>query len=389
MNTLTVTPVFNRKKRLNKQGKAVVQIRFTFKRKSVFSSTGIYVKPSQWDREKLKVKNHTDKFVYNTFLNRTEEKALKYFYDCLNEEKTFSLELLMNYLEGKNQDFIAFFRKALDDYTNAKPSTLKLYENGFKLLEEYKNPIPFSSINYKFINDFESHLKKLDNKLTPDKKLSDSYVYQVMRVLSIFIKEAVKNDLLRSNPFSKKKMKRPKGEKVYLTIEEIAKIEKAEKLPIPNMQIRDVFLFQCYTGLRFSDAERVTVGDIKDGWLQMTTKKTGSFVKVPLEKLWSGKGYKLAIKNGKGKLPNQLLFDLPDISNVLKWLKIMAKYLNIDKNITTHVGRNSFSEILRNDYQVPIDIIKEMMGHTTIKMTEGYAKMDKRGIENVIDNIAS
>ena len=65
----------------------------------------------------------------------------------------------------------------------------------------------------------------------------------------------------------------------------------------------------------------------------------------------------------------------------------MAKYLDIDKNVTTHVGRNSFSEILRNDYQIPIDIIKEMMGHTTIKMTEGYAKMDKRGIENVIDNL--
>ena len=121
--------------------------------------------------------------------------------------------------------------------------------------------------------------------------------------------------------------------------------------------------------------------------IKIVAHKTKSFVKVPLKKLFGGKGYELAKRNAKGKLKNQLLFDLPDINNVLKWLKVMAKYLDIDKNVTTHVGRNSFSEILRNDYQIPIDIIKEMMGHTTIKMTEGYAKMDKRGIENVIDNL--
>lgn len=386
MKTLTVKPVFNRKNKLNKQGKALVQIRFTFNKKSVFSSTGIYVKPRQWDDRRLRVKNHENQFTFNNFLVKVEEKSQKYFFQCHIDNKPFSLDGLINHLEGEDKDFIAFMETAISELKDIEGGTIKLYNNCLRLLKLHVDILPFSKLNYQFITGFENWLKDKPNDKTK-KKLSQGYIYTQMNVLRIFIKEAIKNDLLGKNPFDKKKMRRPRSKKVYLTLEEIIKIEKAKRLPIPKLEYKDAFLFQCFTGLRYSDLKRVKVKDIKGDWLEMQTKKSKSFIKIPLGKLFEGKALGIAMDRIKHKLPDKHLFDLPHIVNYNEWIKAIGDYLNINKNITSHVGRNSFSEILRNDYQLPLDVIKEMMGHSTIKMTEDYARMSKRGIINIIDNI--
>ena len=392
MKTLTVKPIFNRKNKLNDRGKAVIQFRFTYNRKSIYSNTGIYIEPRQFDSQRLRVKFHDQKFELNKFLQDTETKALAYFYRCKNENKDFSLSNLIDHLEGRNSDFISFFENAIKSYSSAKKNTVKTYISSLNLLRSYRDKIPFSELNYDFVLNFYEHLKKTERKdrygnTIKGKLLSESYIQGVLKHVSIFTRDAIKKDLANKNPFDRLNLKKPKTKKVFLEMSELKLIEEVRKVPNVKDFVIESFLFQVYTGLRFSDLKQLKVRHIKSNWLEMETMKREVVVKIPMHLLFDGKALAILEKNVRFKTGEALVFKTLDLSSNNDNLKKLAKYLRINKNLTSHVGRNTCAKLLRNHYQLPLDMIKQILGHSDLQVTEDYAQISKDGIEKAIQEV--
>jgi len=131
-------------------------------------------------------------------------------------------------------------------------------------------------------------------------------------------------------------------------------------------QVQDMFIFCCYTGLAYQEMSALTEQHIKIGfdgnlWIEMYRQKTKSKIAVPL------------LPKAK-ELLKQYNNELPVISNQKfnSYLKEIAQVVGINKRITHHTARKTFAStvLLYND--VPMEIVSELLGHSSIKITQSY-----------------
>jgi integrase/recombinase XerD len=157
-------------------------------------------------------------------------------------------------------------------------------------------------------------------------------------------------------------------------------LQRLEEIVLPNIsleRVRDTFLFSVYTGLRFSDAYELKPSDIqkeKDGKYWITIKK---IIKTerPYRAIVLGKALNIVNKyKVESAITNKLL---PLISNqkTNAYLKVIADFANIDKNLTHHCARHTFATIITLSNNVPIEVVSDMLGHSSLKSTQIYAKI--------------
>ena len=193
---------------------------------------------------------------------------------------------------------------------------------------------------------------------------------------------------LEAYPFKRRGFKMPKATvtvKQRLSVEELRSISRAKLIHPAQADARDTFMVQYYlAGARIEDILRLKVQDVKADRVEFVMKKTQQGKSFPLsdalKTLISGR---LAERN-----PQQYVFpwldDLEESSEteikmgvsrktalVNKLLKKVAKKCGIDKPLTTHIARHSFSQVLV-DQDVPIKIIQELLGHSSLAITERY-----------------
>ena len=178
----------------------------------------------------------------------------------------------------------------------------------------------------------------------------------------------LRNDLIKNNPFIGYKIGRKDKDVRFLSEEEVERI-KAKKMPNERLdRIKDLFLFQCYTGLSYCDMELLEPKDFQSNeegmvYLRKKRKKTGVlfFIVLLPEALNIAKKYSL---------------HLPLISNVKynAYLKELGTLCNIDKPMHSHIGRHTAATYLLNR-SVPMEMVAKVLGHTTTKQTRHYAKL--------------
>ncbi|WP_317172034.1 site-specific integrase [Flavobacterium pokkalii] len=140
--------------------------------------------------------------------------------------------------------------------------------------------------------------------------------------------------------------------------------------------VRDIFVFQCYTGLAYIDAFQLKRADIKDGvdgnqWILYERQKTNSTARIPLlpkaiKILEKYKDHPLCLKRGTV---------LPVSSNqkMNEYLKEIAELCGFPFTLNTHMARRTFGSTITLNNNVPINVVKEMLGHSSVKQTEAYA----------------
>jgi integrase len=183
---------------------------------------------------------------------------------------------------------------------------------------------------------------------------------------------------LQNDPWALFDMKLDDVDTIYLTKEELESIFhktfSTERLSV----VRDVFIFCCLTGLAYADVEKLkrdqlTIGIDGKLWVDRKRKKSNKPFKVPLLE-WT-----LDILNRYATHPKCLKSGklLPVLSNSKynDYLKEIAALCNINKDLTTHVARHTFATTVTLLNGIPLEILKEMLGHTSIKQTEHYAKV--------------
>lgn len=201
------------------------------------------------------------------------------------------------------------------------------------------------------------------------------------RLRSVYI-WANNNAKCSVNPFAQFKLVKPKNDITYLTLNELKILEQKDLHTYRLENVRDLFLFQCYTALSYSDMAQLTEADIQYDsenrpFIQKQRQKTSVTYTIPL-------------------LPKALAilakydYQLPCLSNQKynAYLKEIADLCGITKNLHTHLGRHTFATVALNS-GIPIEIVSKVLGHSSIKMTQShYAKLlDSTIISKVLEHL--
>ena len=189
---------------------------------------------------------------------------------------------------------------------------------------------------------------------------------------------AIRNlECLSKDPFLDYPLTLKKNVTVFLTTEELQRLI-SEKLEGRLDRVRDIFVFQCFTGLAYTDMASLRKENID--LVKKVIIKSREKTHVDSVIFLSDLAHRILQKYG---------YALPVSSNQKfnKYLKELATLCSVDKNLTTHVARHTFATTVTLGNGVPINIVSKMLGHSSIKMTEHYAKTStssiiRSGIEN-------
>lgn len=194
---------------------------------------------------------------------------------------------------------------------------------------------------------------------------------------------ALKNEWLERDPFAKFKKTFTKTNRECLTEMELKTVElkefKIERLSF----VKDLFVFSCYTGLAYIDVMQLTPGSITFGidgdmWLFTNRQKTDTNVKIPLlpKALEIIEKYK---EHPKAQA-DETLFPIISNQKLNSYLKEIADLCGITKNLTFHLARHTFATTVTLTNGVPIETVSKLLGHSSIRTTQIYAKVVERKV---------
>lgn len=243
-------------------------------------------------------------------------------------------------------------------------NTFRRYNSSLNSLKRFldNRDVRISTITHIFASNYYYYL------ITKEKLQSNS-AYKNIKALHRVLNFAAENDLIPFNPCKRFKCKYKNPNRPYLTETEINTLYSLRIKEKYLARVRDVFLFQVYTGLSYADISAITKRNIEIGvdgneWIIIHRKKTGERSAIPI-------------------LPRakEILFSynysLPIISNqkMNKYLKVIADLAKITKKLTTHCGRHTFATTITLSNGVPIETVSKVLGHSNISTTQIYAKI--------------
>lgn len=372
----TMRFVFDRKHVATRNKKGLVQIEVTSEGKRKWIGTSVKLYADQWN-EKKKVVNSVHSIQLNAMLDGMMSKLNDFILDLFRNDQQFDFEKLNAFLEKSNHSdsFIDFVRTRIEDRTDIEESTRKQHRTLLQSLEK------FGKLNY--MDDLTKANITLYDEFLHQQEISQPTIYNYHKRLKRYLHEAMKFGLLNEDPYVGLHFERGRFEKrKYLTEEELKMIRTC-KINMPSIdRIRDLFLFQCYTGLAYADFEKFNFE--KD-----VEERNRKYI-VSDRRKKTNEDYKIVLLTPAIEILKKYDYKLPIISNQ-KYnvsLKVVAQYAGIDKNITTHMGRHTFAVFALNN-GVPIEIVAKMLGHTNIRTTQVYAKVLNSEVEKGFDLLES
>jgi len=225
-------------------------------------------------------------------------------------------------------------------------------------------------LDHEFISQYAFWLKTVRNC---DHNTTMKYLVNFKKIVLI----CVKNKWLPGDPFSNFKLTRKPLERTALSEEELERIKNKAFDNVRLSNVRDIFLFSCYTGLAYVDVKNLKRGDIQKGvdgeaWIFINRQKTNALSRIPLLKeameiIRTYDSHPKCIVNG---------VVLPVLTNqkMNSYLKEIADCCGIKLELTYHIARHTFATTVTLNNGVPIETVSKMLGHSTIKQTQHYAK---------------
>jgi len=199
---------------------------------------------------------------------------------------------------------------------------------------------------------------------------------------------AINNGWLARDPFYAYHITKEETKRGFLTMEEITKMINGKFTKKKYELIRDLFIFCCFTGLSWTDMKNLTKGNIQtsfDGhtWLMTSRQKTGVDSNIRLLDV-----AKHIIEKYDGLAKDNHLLPVPAYSSCRYDIKQVAKQCGIDKNVTWHLSRHSFATSVCLSNGVPIETLSKMMGHTSIRSTQIYAKITAQKLSDDMEMLS-
>lgn len=397
---------FLKKTKLLKNGEASVCMRITVN--NVRSETNIRksITPSLWNQAKECSRGKDRK---SNDLNKFIEEARIKLYNIHAELKKESLPITATILRDKffnleekeePKTLIATFQEHNDQCRQLVGKdfalvTVRRYESCKRYLAELikikydKEDLPLKDINGEFIRAFDFYLKT-------EKECSQNTVIRYMKCLKKITNLSLANEWINKDPFTGIKFHEKEVNREFLTWDELQIITN-KKFDLPRIDlVRDIFIFGCFTGLAFSDVATLSgenlvqdnLGDwwIRKGRVKLEHRRKASSISnipllpVPLAILEKYREHPICVKKG---------CCLPVMCNqkMNSYLKEIADFCGIKKNLTTHVARHTFGTTVTLANNVPLQDVSVMLGHASTRMTQHYARVMNSSLKEAMNNV--
>jgi site-specific recombinase XerD len=255
--------------------------------------------------------------------------------------------------------------------------TLTRYETSLKhtinfVQWKYKvSDIDIRKIDHEFITSYEFYLKSVSNC---SQNTTSKYIMNFGKIIRIYLA----NGRLKKNPFSNYKSKVVEVERAFLSMEKIETMLNKKFVSDRLNQVKDIFLFSCFTGLAYSDVKKLSRKNIAIGvdgerWIYINRTKTDTRSNTPILPIAS---YLLEKYEDHPQVVNQEKL-LPILSNqkMNSYLKEIADVCEINKELTFHIARHTFASTVTLSNGVPIESVSKILGHKNLKTTQHYAKI--------------
>ena len=361
-----------RKAKKKVDGQVPIEMTICVKGKRRYVSTGRSVKPSEFNAKKQTVKGDKE---LNEFLQALKARVLSIETTLLKKGVYVTIDTVLDvYRYGEEENTITFLQvfdihteninkkvkqKLVTDTTLSKYKVTRSYISRYMKTELKKDDILMREVSPSFVENLFIVLLSY---------MSNNTAVQKMKQVKSVMRFAVEEGYIRVSPF-KIVLKKEKKEVVPLTIEEVNIIRK-KKIDIPRLaKIRDLFVFECFSGLAFSDLASLNEKDYHidesgNKWIIKKRHKTNVVATIPL--------LPVALE-----ILEKYNYKLPHLTNVKynAYLKELGDICGIKKKLHSHLARHTWATILLNNGMDMVSVSR-CLGHANSKITEStYAKV--------------
>lgn len=383
----TISLLFSLRKPKNYQsGQMPIYLRITVDGQRTELAMSRKCDPERWDAVNGRAAgSKADSKTLNAYLGDIQFRIFELHRKMSEADETITAETLKNRFIGKEEKartLLAVFKdhnlkmKCLVGQEYEK-STLQRYETclmhvtDFMQLQYNISDIQVTKIGFTFLNDFEYYLRSV-------RKCGNNSAIKYIKNLGKIVRICLGNGWLTVDPYLNYKPKQKVVHREVLTEEELRRLNR-KKFCVERLRtVRDMFVFCCYTGLAYVDVHKLKRSELVKGvdgnlWIYTNRQKTNSASRIPILPV------ALSIIRAYEYHPQCVVKDtvLPVMSNqkMNAYLKEIADLCKIKKPLTFHIARHTFATTVTLNNGVPIESVAKMMGHTSIKTTQIYAKV--------------
>jgi len=284
------------------------------------------------------------------------------------EEKTHTL---LEAIKDHNKKMKALVGKDYAPGTLRRFEVLERHVKTFLIYQYQKNDLNVRLIDKEFIGDFDFYLRD-------EKKNRNNTAVKHLKNLGKIVRICISNQWINIDPFFGYKLKSKEVHRNYLTADELQRIASKKFSTTRLTQVRDFFLFSCYTGLSYADVQKLKPSDIGIGgdgerWIITYRQKTDTRAAIPLLPVAEAildkyKDHPVCINQDKA---------LPVSSNqkMNEYLLEVATLTDIPKTLGNRIAKRTFATTITLCNGVPIESVSKMLGHTNLRTTQLYAKI--------------
>ena len=399
-----------RKDVTNKEGLSPVYLTSRFNNKNFRVKFPLYVNSANWDETKQRVSvkdaEHQSK---NELLIHYEAVASTYISQCLIKKTPMSKTGLELALFGKiiSDCYFEFVKSEVENDATFSKETKRTYLAKLSKLKRFRSQISLSEIDYTFLMNYKKWMIESGNK--------ENTYNKDFAIIKSFLNRAIKKGLIERHDFYQIKIRVVEGNREFLTMDELQILRKiyAEDLDDatkthlqtllndddvdnktkkiiqkllnkgvlhkPLKKALQTFLFTCYTGLRYKDLKGLLFEHIKGDFIVKKLHKTKKEVSIPL------------MSEAKKLLPertsdSETVFSVYCNQSLNRYLKDLALIAGIGKTISHHCARHTFATLTFDGEETRIEVVSEMLGHTSVKTTRIYAKLLQHQKVKAIDS---
>lgn len=335
------------------------------------------------DKAKVSLTQHFDKLENQHEIVTAQMVKLSYLGKLVEEkevEKTllFAIDYMIVKLEEKVD------KKKRSKGTLKRWGCLKNKLIAFIANEYRKNDLNLKDIRFAFAEDFLDYLMLRDAN-----EIGSNTAMKYVKTAKQIFKKCVERGWLVINPIQDFSCTYDQPERERLTMYEI--MEMYNKPVIARLrEVRDVYIFCCFTGFAYSDIYSMTPDDIIRGidgknWISRDRQKTDNAETLPL--LPIAQEIVARYKNDRYCVANNLLLPVNSNQRYNAYLQEIAVICGINKHLTTHTARHTFATTVTLENDVPIETVSKMLGHNSIRTTQIYAKITQKKVSNNMNDL--
>ena len=390
-------------------GSAPIEVRVTVSRRAYYINTGVHVRPREWKFDKVVNRQDCDE------LNDRVAIMLKRVDGIINEHLKNGTELDIDFDEVRRlvkspdkrvkrkiykgdtlemikdaEDMIVWMQEEVGKLDVAH-GTRNHYKVSVAALIESCTMRKWSDLTVENVHRFDAYLHTIKKHQTdadvkakkPVEYISQATVRNYHKDIKALLARALKFGLITANPYDRMKGEIKRGDKETVEFLTDAERKRIEGLKITDgtmlATVRDMFLFQCYTGMAYQDMMAFSLDKCQ---------RVGNDLTYSAQRVKTGVTFYIRVIPKALAIVRKYGGKLPSVADQVcnRNLKTIATATGIAKKLTTHVGRHTFATwALRNG--VSIERVSKMLGHRKITQTQRYAKVLAEDVYKEFDKL--